>query len=101
MAFRISLETFEGPFDLLLHLIGRKEIDIYDIALADITREYIEYIEALESLDLEVASEFLLIAAILLKLKSDGLLPSPEPDGDTLTPFEAREELIWRLVEYR
>jgi segregation and condensation protein A len=101
MAYRITLPTFEGPFDLLLHLISRREIDIYDISLHEIAVEYLEYIEALEALDLEVASEFLLIAAILLKLKSDGLLPAVEPEGERLTPFEAREELVWRLAQYR
>ncbi len=101
MPFQVKLEVFEGPFDLLLHLISRKEIDIYDISLSDITTEYLDYLQAMHDLDLDIATEFLLIAAILIKLKSDGLLPAAEPEPERLTPFEAREELIWRLIEYR
>ncbi len=101
MPFEIKLEVFEGPFDLLLHLISRKEIDIYDISLSEITAEYLDHLQSMRDLDLEVATEFLLIAAILIKLKSDGLLPAAEPEPEPLTPFEAREELIWRLIEYR
>lgn len=101
MPFRVKLEVFEGPFDLLLHLISRKEIDIYEISLSEITSEYLDFLRAMHDLDLDVATEFLLIAAILIKLKSDGLLPAAEPEPERLTPFEAREELIWRLIEYR
>ncbi len=101
MPFQVRLEVFEGPFDLLLHLISRKEIDIYEISLSDITHEYLDYLQAMRDLDLDIATEFLLIAAILIKLKSDGLLPAAEPEPERMTPFEAREELIWRLVEYR
>ncbi len=101
MPFNVKLEVFEGPFDLLLHLISRKEIDIYEVSLADITAEYLDYLQAMRNLDLDVATEFLLIAAILIKLKSDGLLPSAEPETERMTPFETREELVWRLIEYR
>ncbi len=101
MAFQVKLEVFEGPFDLLLHLVSRKEIDIYEISLSEITSEYLDYLQAMRDLDLDVATEFLLIAAILIKLKSDGLLPAAEPEPERLTPFEAREELVWRLIEYR
>jgi len=101
MPFKVKLEVFEGPFDLLLHLISRKEIDIYEISLSEITSEYLDFLQAMHDLDLDVATEFLLIAAILIKLKSDGLLPAAEPEPERLTPFEAREELIWRLIEYR
>ena len=101
MPFKVKLEVFEGPFDLLLHLISRKEIDIYEVSLSEITSEYLDYLQTLHDLDLDVATEFLLIAAILIKLKSDGLLPAAEPEPERLTPFEAREELIWRLIEYR
>ncbi|MFW6113498.1 MAG: segregation and condensation protein A [Actinomycetota bacterium] len=101
MPFEVKLEVFEGPFDLLLHLISSKEIDIYDISVAEITDDYLSYIETLRSLDLEVATEFLLIAATLLKLKSDSLLPVPEKGEEEMTPAEMREELLWRLVEYQ
>lgn len=101
MPYQVRLEVFEGPFDLLLHLISRKEIDIYDVSIAEIADEYLKYMEDLREFDLEVATEFLLIAATLLKLKSDYLLPEPEPEGEELTPSELREELLWRLVEYQ
>lgn len=101
MPYQVKLEIFEGPFDLLLHLISRREIDIYDVRVAEITDDYLEYIETLQALDLEVATEFLLIAATLLKLKSDSLLPEPEREGEELTPAEMREELLWRLLEYQ
>jgi segregation and condensation protein A len=99
--YQVKLEVFEGPFDLLLHLIGRREIDIYDISIAEITDEYLSYMESLRQLDLEIATEFLLIAATLLKLKSDLLLPEPEVEGEELGPSDLREELLWRLVEYQ
>jgi len=99
--YQVKLEIFEGPFDLLLHLIGRREIDIYDVSIAEITDEYLAYMEGLRELDLEVATEFLLIAATLLKLKSDHLLPEPEKEAEDLTPSELREELLWRLTEYQ
>jgi segregation and condensation protein A len=99
--YQVKLKVFEGPFDLLLHLIGRKEIDIYEISIAEITDEYLGYIENMRELDLEVATEFLLIAATLLKLKSDYLLPEPEKEGEEVAPSELREELLWRLVEYQ
>lgn len=101
MPYQVKLEIFEGPFDLLLHLIGRREIDIYEVSIAEITDEYIAYMETLRELDLEVATEFLLIAATLLKLKSDHLLPEPEIEVEELGPAELREELLWRLVEYQ
>lgn len=101
MTYQVKLEVFEGPFDLLLHLIGRREIDIYDISIAEITDEYLGYMESLRELDLEVATEFLLIAATLLKLKSDSLLPEPVKEGEEAGSAEIREELLWRLVEYQ
>lgn len=101
MPYQVKLEVFEGPFELLLHLISRKEIDIYEVSIAEITDEYLAYIDSMRELDLEVATEFLLIAATLLKLKSDYLLPEPEKEGEEITPAEMREELLWRLVEYQ
>ncbi len=99
MAYQVKIDLFEGPFDLLLHLISKREIDIYEISVSEITRDYLDYLERMRSLDLEIATEFLLIAATLIKLKSDGLLPAPEKDV-AMPPYDSREELIWRLVEY-
>ncbi len=101
MPYQVKLEIFEGPFDLLLHLISRKEIDIYEVSIAEITDEYLRYLETMREFDLEVATEFLLIAATLLKLKSDSLLPAPEREPEEITASEMREELLWRLVEYQ
>lgn len=101
MPYLVKLKVFEGPFDLLLHLIGRKEIDIYEISISEITDDYLSYIQSMRELDLEVATEFLLIAATLLKLKSDYLLPAPEKEGEEFAPSEVREELLWRLVQYQ
>jgi segregation and condensation protein A len=101
MPYQVKLEVFEGPFDLLLHLIGRKEIDIYEVSIAEITDEYLAYIQTMRQLDLDVATEFLLIAATLLKLKSDSLLPEPEREIEEVTSAELREELLWKLLEYQ
>ncbi len=101
MAINIKLEVFEGPLDLLLHLIEKNELDIYDIPIAIITDQYLDYINMIETLDLEVSSEFLVMAATLLEIKSRMLLPNPKKDdncGDTLDP---REELIQKLIEYK
>ena len=95
-----KLPRFEGPLDLLLHLIKRDEIDIHDIPIARITQQYLQYIELMRLLDLDVAGEFLVIAATLMRIKAKMLLPLPssqteEDEGDP------REELIQRLLEYR
>ncbi|MDD4752517.1 MAG: segregation/condensation protein A, partial [Desulfitobacteriaceae bacterium] len=75
MKYQVKLEVFEGPFDLLFHLIEKNEVDIYDIPIAEITRQYLEYIETMQVLDLELASEFLVMAATLLSIKARMLLP--------------------------
>ena len=95
-----KLERFEGPLDLLLHLIKRDEVDIYDIPIARITQQYLSYIELMQSLDLDVAGEFLIMAATLMRIKAKMLLPVPKSDseGDEGDP---REELVQRLIEYR
>ncbi|MFC5403866.1 segregation and condensation protein A [Cohnella soli] len=102
-----KLETFEGPLDLLLHLIDKAEIDIQDISINEITEQYMEYLAAMQELELDITSEFLVMAATLLSIKSRGLLPKPpvtdEPwltvdEEDDLDP---REELIRKLIEYR
>jgi len=78
MPYSVKLEVFEGPFDLLFHLIEKNEVDIYDIPIADITRQYLEYLDELRFFDIEVASEFLVMAATLLHIKSKMLLPGKE-----------------------
>jgi segregation and condensation protein A len=96
----IRLERFEGPLDLLLHLIKRDEIDIYDIPIAHITQQYLAYIELMRQLDLEVAGEFLVMAATLMRIKSRMLLPQPAV-GEEEDEGDPREELVQRLIEYR
>lgn len=103
-----KLETFEGPLDLLLHLIDKAEIDIKDISISEITDQYLEYLHDMQELELEVTSEFLVMAATLLSMKSKLLLPKPpviefEDDFDYLLEDEEdpRDELIRKLIEYR
>src|SRR5215207_1746308 len=99
-AYEVKLERFEGPLDLLLHLIQRDEIDIYDIPLARITQQYLTYIELMRLLDLDVAGEFLVMAATLMRIKAKMLLPLPAV-GEEEQEGDPREELVQRLVEYR
>lgn len=99
-ACTIKLNNFEGPFDLLFYLVEKNKIDIYDIPIAEITDQYMEYLEAMQRLDLEIASEFLVMAATLLHIKSRMLLPSRET-VDEQEETDPREELIMRLVEYK
>lgn len=103
MAYKVKVEGFEGPFDLLLHLISRRKVDVYDIRVAAIADEYLAYLEKMTELDLDVASEFLLVAATLLELKASGLFPREEepPIEDELSPDEARDVLAARLLEFK
>ena len=95
-----KLPRFEGPLDLLLHLIKRDEVDIYDIPIAHITSQYLQYLELMRQLDLEVAGEFIVMAATLMRIKAKMLLPLPAV-GEEEQPGDPREELVQRLVEYR
>lgn len=103
MAYQIKLEVFEGPFDLLVHLIEKNEVDIYDIPIAKITEQYLEYISVMQMLDLELASEFLVMAANLLAIKAKMLLPKPPVSGDDTAgeEFDPRDELVEKLLEYK
>ncbi len=98
--FEIRLPLFEGPFDLLLFFIERDELDIYDIPISKITADFLEYIHQLEFMNVEVASEFILVAASLMRIKSKMLLPRPvlDEEGNEIDP---REELIRHLLEYK
>jgi segregation and condensation protein A len=98
--FEIKLPLFEGPFDLLLFFIERDELDIYDIPISKITNDFLLYIQHLETLNVEVASEFILVAATLMRIKSKMLLPRPQIDeqGHEIDP---REELVKHLLEYK
>ncbi|MDZ7264429.1 MAG: segregation/condensation protein A, partial [candidate division KSB1 bacterium] len=99
MAYRVKLQNFEGPLDLLLFLIKKNEVDIYDIPIAEITRQYLEYVEIIKLLDLESASEFILLAATLIRIKAKMLLPRPQPEEEEGP--DPRLELVTRLLEYK
>ena len=98
MAYTVKLQKFEGPLDLLLFLIRKHEVDIYDIPIAEITTQYLEYIEIMKALDLEVASEYILMAATLMRIKAAMLLPRPELEEEEEDP---RKEIIEKLLEYQ
>lgn len=95
--YSIKTSNFEGPLDLLCHLIDKNKMDIYDINLSEIADQYIEYINKMEKMNLEVTSEFLVMSSTLLYLKSKHLLPKVEEDEEELT----EEELIRRIIEYK
>jgi segregation and condensation protein A len=102
--YSVKVDAFEGPLDLLLHLINRFEIDIYDIPVATITEQYMMFIHTMNELQLDVASEYLVMAATLLQIKSKMLLPTYEEDMDEIEMVDEedpREELMQRLIEYR
>lgn len=101
-AYKVKIEQFEGPLDLLLHLIKQYEIDIYDIPVADITKQYMQYIHTFKVLELNVASEYLVMASTLVAIKSQMLLPKQEMTEDVEEYMEdPRDELMQRLIEYR
>jgi len=101
-AYRVKLDRFEGPLDLLLHLIRKSEVHIYDIPVADITEQYLAYITLMEELNLDVAGEFLVMAATLIHIKSKMLLPRPETAQESLLDEEdPRDELVRRLLEHQ
>ncbi|HWC14003.1 MAG TPA: ScpA family protein [Actinomycetota bacterium] len=99
MAYEVKLEVFEGPLDLLLHLITRQRVDIYEVSLSTITDEYLRAMAAIDELDLETATGFLVVAATLLELKSARLLPQRAGDEATSSLLEERDLLLARLVE--
>ncbi|MBI3594662.1 MAG: segregation/condensation protein A [Nitrospirae bacterium] len=98
--YSIKLDVFEGPLDLLLHLIKKHQINIYDIPIALITRQYIEYLELMQTLNLNIAGDFLVMAATLVYIKSKTLLP-PEEKGPEEEEEDPRDELVSRLLEYK
>ena len=101
-AYQVKLDSFEGPLDLLLHLIRKNEINIYDIPIALITRQYLGYIELMQEMNLDVAGEFLVMAATLIHIKSRTLLPRPDPSQEDAGPEEdPREALVRRLLEHQ
>ena len=105
MSYRVRTEDFEGPFDLLLHLVSRQKLDVAEISVADVTEQYLEHVDRMHDLDLDVASDFLLVAATLLEMKAAGLLPEDEDvlpeEYEDLSPEEAKRLLVARLLAYK
>jgi segregation and condensation protein A len=108
VGYQVALDVFEGPLDLLLHLVKKHELSILDIPIAFVTEKYLEYLDAMAGLDIDIAGEYLLMAATLCHIKSRELLPSPEPLEDDAEPGEGdgegvdpRADLIKRLLEYQ
>jgi segregation and condensation protein A len=106
--YSVELEVFEGPLDLLLHLVKKHELDILDIPISFVTEKYLTYLDAMQRLDIDVAGEYLLMAATLCHIKSRELLPTPDPDdvddvehGDDHGDLDPRADLIRRLLEYQ
>lgn len=105
MSYRVRIDSFEGPFDLLLYLVSRQRVDIGSISVSEIVDQYLDHIARMRQLDLEVASDFLVVASTLLEIKAASLIPQETPavdvDFDDLTPDEARDILIERLIVYK
>src|SRR5512145_967712 len=108
-SYQVELDVFEGPLDLLLHLVKKHELSILDIPIAFVTEKYLEYLDAMAGLDIDVAGEYLLMAATLCHIKSRELLPTPEPleeedpdsGGEGEVEIDPRADLIRRLLEYQ
>ncbi|MBR1859043.1 MAG: segregation/condensation protein A [Selenomonadaceae bacterium] len=105
MDYNVKIAAFEGPMDLLLHLIKKNKIDIYDIPMAQLTQQYMDYIDESKEFNVEIAAEFLVVAAQLIQIKSRMILPSPklesQSNDETDETADPREELVQRLLEYQ
>ena len=101
MDYKVTIDHFEGPLDLLLHLIKQNDIEITDINIAQITEQYLQYIEVQEQMNLDIASEYLVMAAALIEMKSNSLLPRKKQTEDDEYEEDPREALIQRLIEYQ
>ena len=101
MPLSIKVTNFEGPFDLLLHLIKKNEMNIYDINILEITNQYLEYLKSMKEMDLEVTSEFIVIAATLIEIKSKHLLPKNKEEHSAEEENDVEQELLNKLIEYR
>jgi segregation and condensation protein A len=101
MSYKIKLDIFEGPFDLLVYLIENARMSVYDIQVSQITNQYIKYIEDMKALDINLATEFMVLAAALIEIKSKMLLPRMKADGEGLLEEDPRTELVQRILEYK
>ena len=101
MVYKVKLDVFEGPFSLLVYLIENAEMSIYDIQIAEITEQYMEYIEHMGKMDVVLAGEFMVLAASLIEIKSKMLLPRMQPEGEGEIPEDPRSQLVEKLLEYK
>ncbi|HWQ80550.1 MAG TPA: segregation/condensation protein A [Anaerovoracaceae bacterium] len=101
MSYKIKLDIFEGPFDLLVYLIENARMSVYDIQVSEITDQYIRYIESMKALDVNLATEFIVLAAALIEIKSKMLLPRMKADGDGFLEEDPRAELVQKILEYK
>lgn len=101
MSYKIKLDIFEGPFDLLVYLIENARMNVYDIQVSEITDQYIRYIEDMKDLDVNLATEFMVLAAALIEIKSKMLLPRMKNDGEGILEEDPRAELVQRILEYK
>ncbi len=100
-AYKVKLDSFEGPLDLLIHLIRKNEVNVYDIPIALVTEQYLSFITLMQELNLDVAGEFLVMASTLIHIKSRMLLPRPDPAQDDQAEEDPREALVRRLLEHQ
>lgn len=101
MGYKVKLNVFEGPFDLLVYLIENAQMNIYDIKISEITKQYLSYMEAMKKLDVPVAAEFMVLAAALIEIKSKMLLPRTLPGEDGVVEEDPRSDLVEKLLEYK
>lgn len=101
MGYKVRLNVFEGPFDLLVYLIENAQMNIYDIEISEITRQYLEYVGEMKRLEIPVATEFMVLAAALIEIKSKMLLPRVTPGEETLSEEDPRADLVEKLLEYK
>jgi len=99
--YKVKLDVYSGPLDLLLYLIRRDEVDIYDIPIAEVTKQYLDYVHILREIDPEVVSEFLVLAATMMEIKSRMLLPTPPPEESVTEAVDPRHDLVRQLLEYK
>lgn len=101
MSYKVKLQSFEGPFDLLVYLIENAQMSIYDIRISEITNQYLEYIKAMEEADISVATEFMVLASTLIEIKSRMILPRITAEGRVLEEEDPRADLVERILEYK
>ena len=101
MGYKVSIDRFEGPFELLVYLIENAEMSIYDIRISEITEEYLQYMEHFKNMDVNISTEFMVLAASLIEIKSKMILPRMTIEGGSPLEEDPRDELVKRILEYK